>query len=175
MLIFDRAGEVTVTVTECNSQPFVPTSEDISLFRRFTGYIFKETSKQTSSSVKDVVDFDPSSANSGYYIALLKNASGNSQSPSTGLDRKEIALNFLQTLEKDLGSFDNPTDPPPAGIQDMEIFKDAVVTSVYSDKCNRFYVADICYDRSPADPFPKLETAATFAGYYQLRYGVEVW
>ena len=91
-----------------------------------------------------------------------------------GPDHKEIAFEFMESVENALGSFDDPTDPPPVGIEDMEVFTDAVVTGLYNKKRLRYYVADICYDRSPADPFPESETAATFAEYYRKRYGFEV-
>lgn len=172
MLIFDRAGEVTVTVAECTSHPVVLNSDQLSLIQRFTGYIFKDIAKPKNASGKTF--FDPTTASSGYYVVLLKDAQVQSLPSVNGLDREEIAFDFMQSIEDALGNFDNPTDPPPPGIQDMELFKDAVVTAIYNENCPRYYVADICYDRSPADPFPNSETAATFAEYFKIRYGAEV-
>lgn len=174
MLVFDRAGEVTVTVAECSSSPVFPSSEQLSLIQRFTEYIFRDIAKPGNASEKPFPKFDPTIASSGYYIVLLKDVNDDSSAVPNEVKHKEIACDFMQSIENALGSFDNPTDPPPAGIQNMEIFIDAVVTAVYNDKRPRYYVADICYDRSPADPFPNSEAAATFAEYYQIRYGSEV-
>ncbi|XP_068730649.1 endoribonuclease Dicer-like isoform X2 [Montipora capricornis] len=174
MVIFDRAGEVTATIAECRRNPFVPSLDQLALIQRFTGFIFKEIAKPGNTSTKTFPKFDPSVATSGYYVVLLKNSEDGRSSRADGLDAKEIAFDFMQSIEKALGSFDSPADPAPAGIQDMEKFADAVVTAVYNDKRLRYYVADICYDRSPVDPFPNQDAAATFAEYYQKRYGIQV-
>ena len=173
-MIFDRAGEVTPTLTECSSNPFFPSSDQLSLIQRFTGYIFKDIAKPGNFAAKTFPKFDPTISTCGYYIVILRNSQDGSSSPVDGLHHKEIALDFMESVENALGSFDNPTDPPPVGIQDMKVFTDAVVTGVYNEKRLRYYVADICYDRSPADPFPHSEMAATFAEYYRIRYGAEV-
>lgn len=174
-MIFDRAGEVTATVTECSAHSVVLTPDQESLLQRFTGYVFREIAKPKKHSSSTFPTFDPFIASSGYYILLLKDAPDSccSQSNATP-QRKEIAFDFMNFIEDALGSFDNPTDPPPPGIKDPEIFRDAVVTANYQEKRTHYYVADICYDRSPTDPFPNSELASTFAEYYQKRYAVEV-
>ena len=175
MLIFDRAGEVTATVTECSAHPVVLTSDQVTLLQRFTGYVFREIAKPKQHSSTTFPIFDPSVASSGYYIVLLKNAPNSCASRfNAALQRKEIAFDFMHSMEDALSSFDNPTDPPPSGFKDPEIFRDAVVTAIYNEKRSHYYVANICYDRSPADPFPNSELASTFADYYQKRYAVEV-
>ncbi|KAL9952676.1 hypothetical protein ACROYT_G039967 [Oculina patagonica] len=175
VLIFDRAGEVTATVTECSADPVVLTSDQLSLLQRFTGYVFREIAKPKKHDSATFPTFDPSIATSGYYISLLSDAPGSCSSQlNATLQRKEIAFDFMHSIEDALGSFDNPTDPPPPGVKDPEIFRDAVVTAIYQDKNTHYYVADICYDRSPADPFPNSDLASTFAEYYQKRYEVEV-
>ena len=174
MLIFDRAGEVTATVAKCSPHPVVLTSDQISLLERFTGFAFREIAKPKKQSL-EFPTFDPSIASSGYYILLLKDASDSRSSSVNGsLHRKEIAFDFLHSIEHALGSFDNPTDPPPPDPTNPEIFRDAVVTAVYNENRTHYYVADICYDLSPADPFPNSEAAGTFAEYYQIRYDVKV-
>lgn len=174
MLIFDRAGEVTATVTECASNPVFLNSDQLSLIQRFTEYVFKDIAKVENSFKKVSPKFDPTVATAGYYVVVVKRLQDRSSSLLNAPDCKEIAFDFMHSIESAVGSFDNPTDPPPPGIQDMEAFTDAVVTAIYNDKCLRYYVADICYDRSPADPFPNSEAAATFAEYYEKRYEIKV-
>lgn len=174
MLIFDRAGEVTATVAECSSHPVILTSNQISLLERFTGFVFREIAKPKKQSV-EIPTFDPSIASSGYYIMLLKDASDSRCSSINGNHHhKEIAYDFLHSIEQALGSFDNPTDPRPPDMTNPEMFRDAVITAVYNEKRPHYYVADICYDLTPADPFPNSEAAGSFAEYYQIRYDVRV-
>lgn len=174
MLIFDRAGEVTATVAECSPLPVVLTSDQISLLERFTGFAFREIAKPKKYSVEFPI-FDPSIASSGYYILLVKDAPDSGSSSLNGTHHhKEIAFDFMHSIEHALGSFDDPTDPPPPDLTNPEIFRDTVVTAVYHANRTHYYVADIRYDLSPADPFPNSEAAGTFAEYYQIRYDVKV-
>ena len=175
MVIFDRAGQVTATVTECSPHPVVLTSTQLLLLQRFTGYIFREIARPKRDSSGTFPSFDPTIASSGYYILLLKDACGSCSRLSNSQHyHKDIAFDFMSSIESELGSFDNPADPPPTDITNPEIFRDAVVTAIYHEKRSQYYVADICYDRSPADPFPNPEVASTFAEYYRIRYAVEV-
>lgn len=174
MLIFDRAGEVTATVAECSPHPVILTSDQIALLERFTAFAFREIAKPRKQSL-EFLTFDPSIASSGFYIMLLKDAPDSCTSSSNGTHHhKEIAFDFLHSIEHALGSFDNPIDPPPPDMTNPEIFRDAVVTAVYNEDRIHYYVADIRYDLSPADPFPNSEAAGTFAEYYEIRYDVKV-
>ena len=174
MLIFDRAGEVIATVAECSPHPVILTSDQIALLQRFTAFAFREIAKPKKQSLQ-VPTFDPSIASSGYYIMLLKDAPDSCTSSLNRIHHhKEIAFDFMHSIEHALGSFDNPTDPPPPDMTNPEIFRNAVVTAVYNENRIHYYVADIRYDLSPADPFPNYEAAGTFAEYYQIRYGVKV-
>ena len=174
MLIFDRAGEVTATVAECSPHPVILTSDQIALLERFTAFAFREIAKPKTQSL-EFLAFDPSIASSGYYILLLKDAPDScTSSLNETLHHKEIAFDFLHSIEHALGSFDHPTDPPPPDMTNPEVFRDSVVTAVYNESRIHYYVADIRYDLSPADPFPNSEAAGTFAEYYELRYDVKV-
>ena len=174
MLIFDRAGEVIATVAECSPHPVILTSDQIELLERFTAFAFREIAKPKKLLLQ-FPTFDPSIASSGYYIMLLKDAPDSHTSSLNGIHHhKEIAFDFMHSIEHALGSFVNPTDPPPPDMTNPEIFRDAVVTAVYNENRIHYYVADIRYDLSPADPFPNSEAAGTFAEYYQIRYGVKV-
>lgn len=174
MVVFDRAGEVTATIRECKMNPFVPNCYQLALIQRFTGFIFKDIAKPGNAPKQPFPKFDPNSAASGYLIVLLKNSETKIRSRANEPDQREIAFDFMQSVERDLGSFDNPTDPPPVGVEDMTKFTDAVVTGIHNDKRLRYYVAGICYDRSPLDPFPNPSAAATFAEYYHKKYGFQV-
>ena len=174
VLIFDRAGEVSATVAECSPHPVILTSDQIALLERFTAFAFREIAKPKKQLV-EFPTFDPSIASSGYYILLLKNTPDScTSSLNETHHHKEIAFDFLHSIEHALGSFDDPIDPPPPDITDPEIFRDTVVTAVYNENPIHYYVADIRYDLSPADPFPNSEAAGTFAEYYQIRYDVKV-
>ena len=174
MVVFDRAGEVTATIKECKVNQFFPNCYQLALIQRFTGFIFKDIAKPGNASKKAFPKFDPSAATSGYFIVILKNSEIKMPSRANEPDQKEIAFDFMQSVERALGSFENPTDPPPVGVEDMAKFTDAVVTGIHNDKRLRFYVVSICYDRSPVDPFPNPGAAATFAEYYHKKYGFEV-
>ena len=174
MLIFDRAGEVTATVAECSPHSVILTSDQIALLERFTAFAFREIAKPKTQSL-EFLAFDPSVASSGYYILLLKDTPDCcTSSLNETHHHKEIAFDFLHSIEHALGSFDHPTDPPPPDMTNPEIFRDTVVTAVYNESRIHYYVADIRYDLSPADPFPNSEAADTFAEYYKIRYNVKV-
>ena len=175
MVIFDRAGEVTASVTECCPYPIVLTADQLSLLQRFTEYIFKEIARPKKESPATFISFDPTIASSGYYIALLKDVSSRRSIAGTSRNNhKEIAFDFIFSLESKLVSFKNPVYPGPPDITNAEIFRDAVVTASYNEKRSHYYVAEICYDLSPADPFPNTDVAGTFAEYFKIRYDVEV-
>ena len=169
-----------MTVTECQSQPITMTTEQILLIRRFHGFVFREIAKPANVSLERSLIFDPVTADYGFYIVLLidtpsENLPGTQSSPSKAKQpARLIAFDFVKSLEHALGSFDSPVDPPPPPIHEVERFRDSVVTTTHSERLRRYYVVDIRYDCSPADPFPNPEVAKTFSEYYQVRYGIEV-
>ena len=168
-IIFDRAGEVTVTVDRCPDS-LVLSHEQMSLVTRFHGYVFKHILNLGS-----LLNFDLGSVSNGYLAVLLKNAE--QASPARVAYEKPsrmVAFEFIRELEESLGSFQDPKDPPPVGLQDFEVFRHRVIVSTYSEKRLRYCVADICYDRSPMDPFPTPEIAASFKEYYESRYNVRI-
>ena len=92
----------------------------------------------------------------------------------------QIHYDFLQDFST---FFHTTTDPkvklnsiPPCG--DFSFFQSKIVRRV-NESANqthyaRYFVVKVCHDLSPVSPFSDEKVAATFAEYYENRYGIHV-
>ena len=172
--MFDRAGEVTVTM---KSQGSVTMSgQQVQLLRQFHLYVFTHI---LNLGLNDSLEFNPESEPFGYYVTLLLNNQSEESGRDTDADSerthsKHVAFETLHEMQNVLGSFREPRNQRFGDSNDFERFRDAVVTTEHTKEKRNYYVADIRYDMTPLDEFPDTKVAATFHDYFHERYGISV-
>ena len=140
--------------------------------RTFHHYVFKELYKLGN-------QLTTLSETDGYLAVPLV---PKTPSPMTTPSDKRCRIDY--DLLQDLSTFFQGTADPDVKLncsephKDFTFFQSKIVRRV-NESANqthytRYFVTKVCHDLSPSSPFPDLEVAATFADYYENRYGIQV-
>lgn len=152
-------SDVSVRVNARNSVKI-----DESLLRNvrlFHYYVFKELHKLDSQFAVSKTD--------GYLVVPLMETS---TSPNASRHVFQIHCGFLREFSnfaQTCTDSDEKLNLRPS-YSDFSFFQGKIVRSRYT----RYFVTKVCEDLSPSSAFPDHEVAATYAEYYENRYGIQV-
>ena len=168
--VYTSKSDVTVFLEARN--PLKIDETMLERIRTFHHYVFKELYKLSN-------QLTTLSGTDGYLAVPLV---PKTPSPTTTQADKNcrVHYDFLQ----DLSTFFQATTDPDVNLncnaphKDFSFFQSKIVRRV-NESANqthytRYFVTKVCHDLSPSSPFPDQEVAATFADYYENRYGIQV-
>jgi endoribonuclease Dicer len=167
--VYTCKSDVNVSLEACGSLKIDETT--LERIRMFHCYVFKELYKLNN-------QVTTLSESVGYLaVPLVPKTPSTTTLSGVGC---EIHYDFLQELSMFFQASADPnmklnTNTPR---KDFNFFQSKIVRRI-NESANqthytRYFVAKVCQDLSPSSPFPDQDVAATFADYYENRYGIQV-